>query len=160
MSSSTANLNSNITLGSSAVVKLVLFEVGKLTLALPILQIQKIIKQHEVHGSGIGHVHLSHLAEREVTIVDLQQKLFGVSQTDERQPGYFILTQEIAGEPLGIIVKQAPTLVDVTLEQIRQLPNSYRHADTLEIASHVTVIPQAESAKNLTVFILDLTKAV
>ncbi|NES01156.1 MAG: chemotaxis protein CheW, partial [Symploca sp. SIO1B1] len=40
------------------------------------------------------------------------------------------------------------------LSQIRILPESYRRADTLDIASHVAVINQAGVA--LTVFLLDV----
>ncbi len=152
------NSNLNISPKSNAPIKLLVFEVGKLTLALPILQVQKIVKQNEVHGSGLSHVNLSHLAEEEIAIVDLHQKLFGVSLTNQGTTGYFIITKDIAGEPLGIVLQQPPTLVDVTVDRIRLIPNSYRRADTLEIASHVTVIPQAETTR--TVFILDLTRLI
>ncbi|MEM7594622.1 MAG: chemotaxis protein CheW, partial [Cyanobacteria bacterium P01_A01_bin.83] len=60
--------------------------------------------------------------------------------------------------PLGIFVAQAPNLIDVPQSQIRILPNSYRHADTLEIASHVAIIDQGETSK--TIFILDLAKLI
>ena len=139
-------------------IKLLVFEIGKLTLALPILQVQKVVKQNKVHGSGLSHVNLTHLAEEEVAIVDLHQKLFGVSLTQAEATGYFIITKNIAGEPLGIVVSQAPTLIDVQREQIRLLPDSYRRADTLEIASHVAIIPQDNAS--LTVFILDLARLV
>jgi purine-binding chemotaxis protein CheW len=55
-------------------------------------------------------------------------------------------------------VSQAPTLIDLSLEQIRLLPDAYRRADTLKIASHVTVIPDKNATK--TIFILDLTSLV
>jgi purine-binding chemotaxis protein CheW len=62
------------------------------------------------------------------------------------------------GETFGISIGQAPTLQDVAVSQIRTLPESYRQADTLEVASHVTVIPQQEGT--LTVFILDPDRVV
>lgn len=158
MSNLIAQPNLNKSTKSNAAIKLLVFEVGKLTLALPILQVKKIVKQNEVHGSGLSHISLSHLADREVAIVDLHQKLFGVRLTDQITSGYFIITKDVADEPLGIIVEQAPTLIDVTLNQIRQLPDSYRRADTLEIASHVTVISHAE--KKQTIFILDLSRLI
>lgn len=143
---------------SDALIKLLVFEIGKLTLALPILQVQKVVKQIEVYGSGLSHVNLTHFPEQEIAIVDLHQKLFGVSLTQSESTGYFIISKNIVGEPLGIVVSQAPTLIDLSLEQIRLLPDAYRRADTLKIASHVTVIPDKNATK--TIFILDLTSLV
>ena len=156
MSNLIIDSNLDKSLATSSVVKLLIFTVGKLNLALPILQVQKIVKQDKVHGSGLSHVNLAHLAEQEVAIVDLHQKLFQVPQPETN--GYFIITKNVGSEPLGILVSKAPNLVDVSQEQIRVLPNSYRHADTLEIASHVAMIPQDDAS--LTVFILDLARLV
>ena len=151
-----SNLDKSLTVSST--VKLLMFTVGKLNLALPILQVQKIVKQNEVHGSGLSHVNLAHLAEQEVAIVDLHQKLFKEPLPQFEGKGYFIITKHVGQDILGILVAQAPNLVDVPQEQIRVLPNSYRHADTLEIASHVAIIPQDNAS--LTVFILDLTRLI
>lgn len=148
----------NISAQRDGLIKLLVFEIGKLTLAIPILQVQKIVKQTEVYGSGLSHVNLTHLPEQEIAIVDLHQKLFGVSLTRSGSAGYFIICKNVSGEPLGIAVSAAPTLIDASLEQIRQLPDAYRRADTLSIASHVTVINQKEATK--TIFILDLTQLV
>ena len=148
----------NTSAKTNSLIKLLVFEIGKLTLALPILQVQKVVKQSEVHGSGLSHVNLTHLAEQEVAIVDLHQKLFGVSITQAEATGYFIISKNIAGEPLGIVVSQTPTLIDVPVEQIRLLPDSYRRADTLSIASHVAIIAQNDA--NITVFMLDLSRLI
>lgn len=158
MSNLTVDSSLNTSNKINSLIKLLVFEIGKLTLALPILQVQKIVKQNELHGSGLSHVNLAHLAEQEVAIVDLHQKLFGVSYTKTENTGYFIISKNIAGEPLGILVSKSPTLIDVPTDQIRLLPNSYRRADTLEIASHVAIIPQGDAT--LTIFILDLSKLV
>ncbi len=141
-------------------VKLLVFAIGKLTLALPILQVQKVIRYNPIHGSGLSHVSLAHLDDREIAIVDLHQKLFKVSlpQTLETK-GYFIISKNIAQEPLGILVSESPALVDVSTNQIRIIPDSYRRADTLGIASHVVVIPQEDNTSQ-TIFILDLKQLI
>lgn len=144
-----------------ALIKLLVFEIGTLTLALPILQVQKIIRHNSVHGSGLSHVNLTHLADQEVAIVDLHQKLFKTSlNLSSSTSGYFVISKNITGEPLGILVSESPSLIDVKTTQIRVIPESYRQADTLEIASHVVVIPQTESEKSQTIFILDLNRLV
>ena len=153
------------------VVKLLVFSMGKLTLSLPVEKVSKVTKYVPIHGSGMSYVNLTHIGRQEFTIVDLHQKLFNKS-LDELHPdgGYFILTKskltlsaqnEVAinaptqEENLGIRVIESPILIDVAFSNIRTLPRSYRYADTLEIASHVAVIPQ-EDKTTKTIFILDL----
>lgn len=162
MSNIIVDLEKQITnnIHTNSVIKLLVFDLGKLTLALPIKQVQKVIKHSAIYGSGLSHVNLVHLGEQEVAVIDLHQKLFKVSQPEILDgKGYFIITKSVIGEPLGIMVAQTPSLMDVPLERIRLLPNSYRQADTLIIASHVAVIPQPED-KSLTIFILDLKQLI
>ena len=144
----------------SKLIKLLVFAVGKLTLALPILQVQKVIKQNPLHGSGLSHVNLAHLENIDIAIVDLHQKLFNTSLSELSQAQkYFIISKNITGEPLGILVLDPPILVEVSAAQIRLIPNSYRNADTLEIASHVTLFSQEDGTKK-TIFILDLSRLI
>ncbi len=157
MSNLTVDLNQN-TAKNNALIKLLVFDIGKLTLALPILRVRRIVRQHEVHSSGLSHVSLTHLGEQEVAVVDLHQQLFKASLAKTQTQGYFIITQQVRGEPLGILVSQTPGLIDVPLEQIRLIPDSYRRADTLEIASHVIVMTQGD--ETLTIFMLDLARLI
>lgn len=158
MSNLTIKSNTNKLLASkSTTIKLLIFDVGKLTLSLPILQVQKVIKQQPLYGSGLSYVNLTHIEDQEVAIVDLHQKLFKINQEDTT--GYFIISKNITGEPLGIKVESAPTLIDVPINNIRLIPNSYRRSDTLAIASHVTVISNPNQA-SLTIFILDLERLI
>lgn len=145
---------------SNSLLKLVVFDMGKLILALPVEQVKKVIKHSVIHGSGLSYVNLIHLGQEEVAVIDLHRKLFRVSQPEiKEKKGYFIITKSVIGEPLGIMVAQTPSLIDVPLDRVRTLPNSYRSADTLEIASHVAVIPSSEH-KSLTIFILDLKRLI
>lgn len=153
------NYDSSATLIPQAIdssLKLVVFQIGKLTLSLPVEQVTKVTKYSPTHGSGLSYVNLAHLGNQEVTIIDLHHKLFKVSQDElSCKKGYFIITRNNAGNSLGIRVLQTPSLLDVPFSRIRILPISYRHADTLEIASHVAVIPQDDETYQ-TIFILDV----
>ena len=109
----------------------------------------------------MSHANLTHLADQEITIVDLHQKLFKTNLSlSSSTSGYFVISKNITGEPLGIVVSESPSLIDVTTTQVRLIPELYRQADTLEIASHVAVIPQAETEPAQTIFILDLDRLV
>lgn len=133
--------------------KLIVFEMGSLNLALPIDSVYKILNYTPIYGSGMNQVGVTHVGEFEVTVVDLYQRFFKSISTKETA-GYLVLVQNTTGELYGIPVVETPVLMEVSLSQVRVLPESYRRADTLDVASHVAVIPQ-ETAP-LTVFVLDV----
>ncbi|NEP08804.1 MAG: chemotaxis protein CheW [Symploca sp. SIO1A3] len=136
-------------------VKLIVFQMGSLNLALPIEVVYKILNHKPIYGSGINQVGVVHLDEQEVTVVDLYRRLFHSSSTSKDEDNsYLVIVQNTTNELYGIPVVDTPILMEVPLSQVRVLPESYRRADTLDIASHVAVINQAGSP--LTVFLLDV----
>jgi len=148
-----------------ALVRLLVFSIQKLTLALPVHRVRKVIKYAPMHGSGLSHVNLAHFGNQQLTVIDLHQKLFNQSQDDvNADGGYFIVVRsdqtedsELGEDYVGIRAIEAPILMDVSVEYIRRLPSSYRYADTLKIASHVAIIPDEESSSSSqTIFVLDL----
>lgn len=140
---------------SDTSVKLIVFPMGSLNLALPIKVVYKILNHQPVYGSGINKVGVAHLDNQEVTVVDLYRHFFNSSSTrEDYRYSYLVIVQNTTGELYGIPVADTPVLMEVPLSQIRVLPESYRRADTLDVASHVAVINQAEVP--LTVFLLDV----
>jgi purine-binding chemotaxis protein CheW len=161
MSSSLVKSQSNTltSLKNNRSVKLLVFKMGKLNLALSIDYVQKVINHIPVYGSGTNHVGIIHLEDKEITVVDLQRKLFKVSQNlDFSLKTYLIIARNSSSEQIGIVVSETPSLLEVPISQIRVLPESYRRADTLEFASHVTIIEQKE--QSLTVFLLDVDRLI
>ncbi|AIE73264.1 MULTISPECIES: CheW domain-containing protein [unclassified Synechocystis] len=134
--------------------KFLLFAIGKLNLALPIALVVKILPHSPTHGTRLSATGLVNLENRSVTMVDLHRRFFGVPQppTDKAKQ-YFILTKNRSGEEFCLLVNNAPTLMDVLPQQIRQLPASYRQNDTLKSASHVMLVEQ--KPEKFTVFLLD-----
>jgi purine-binding chemotaxis protein CheW len=141
-------------------IKLIVFTIGNLNLDLPIESVYKVVDRTPVYSSGLNPVGIAHLsnslkdnaASWEVTVVDLNWQFFKSSSISE-SGGYLVIVQTATGEFYGIPVPETPILIEVPLGRLRALPNSYRHADTLEIASHVAVIPQ--DGTPFTVFLLD-----
>lgn len=135
--------------------KLLFFRIGKLNLALRIEFVKKIIDRLPVYNSGLSHLGIAHVDGHEVTIIDLHQLLFKTSLTDDYSPyNYLIIAHNQQQEEFGIPLLETPNLIEVTLDQIRILPASYRRGDTLAIASHVTVIPHQTGS--MTIFVLDV----
>jgi purine-binding chemotaxis protein CheW len=137
------------------ILKLVVFTMGGLNLALRIESVYKVVNHTPVYSSGLNHVGVAHLGEQEVTVVDLHWRFFKSSQAREFSAnGYLVIVKNTTGEFYGIPVPETPVLIEVPLSTIRVIPESYRRADTLEVASHVAVIPQ--DGTSLSVFLLDV----
>jgi len=138
-----------------SILKLIVFGMGGLNLALPIESVHKVVNHTPVYSSGVGSVGVAHLGDGEVTVVDLYRRFFKESQISESEPtGYLVLVKNTTGELYGVPVAETPVLMEVPSSLIRVLPESYRRSDTIEVASHVAVIPQEVAP--LTVFLLDV----
>ncbi len=135
--------------------KILIFPIGQLNLGLKIDSVQKIIKYLPIQSSGLSPFGVIHLEEQEISVIDLHHLLFKEKDPIAySQDGHIILTRQLQRESFAILVAKPPSLIDVPLSEIRILPESYRRSDTLEIASHVTVIPHQDDP--LTIFILDV----
>jgi purine-binding chemotaxis protein CheW len=136
--------------------RLVEFTVGKLHLALAIDAVEKVIKMTEVYGSGLNEMGVTTVDDREITVIDLHQRLFHQTQAQpvNTEQSYLILIKNSRGEEFAIVVNGTPSLLEIELTRIKLLPESYRKADTLAIASHVALLPP-EGNHQETIFIID-----
>lgn len=149
-----ANLISQSTTAKTDKIKLLVFSIGTLNAALHIDTVQRVVNYSTIFGSGLNDYGLVNLGDKQITVIDLHKKLFNTPQNlTAESKKYLLLAVNSSQETFGIVISQAPELYDVPLSAIRVLPISYRRADTLKIASHVTVIKEEEEEK--TIFILD-----
>lgn len=131
----------------------IVFNLKNLNFGLPIQAVNKVVNRAPIYSSGIKSIGFTHLDENEVTIVDLSRRFFQASLNNEAT-NYLIIVRNTTGELYGIPVTETPILLEIYSSMIRILPESYRCADTLAVASHVAVIPTEGTA--LTVFLLDV----
>lgn len=137
--------------------KLVVFRIHSINFAFPIECVNKVINYTTVYSSGLNDIGIAHIDDQEIPIIDLHRRLFKSSQITTSNPARFLLiAQNKMGEGFGIPVLKTPNLIEVSVTAIRTLPESFRQADTLGIASHVAVIPQENTS--LTVFLLDVNQ--
>jgi len=134
--------------------KFLLFNVGKLNLALPIAQVVKILNYQTIHGSGATDAGLVHVEGRSVTLLDLHQQFFKTpAPAPVSAKPFLILVKNSVQEEFCLLVNTTPTLVEVRRSEIRLLPDSYRRHDTLASAAQVMIVK--EKGQDFTVFILD-----
>ena len=114
-------------------------------------QVYKILGQTAIYGTNQTIAGIAHLDGREIMIIDLYRKIFGV-ETAQTQ---YVMVFQIGREQLiGLPLSEAPLLVEVSPEEIRPLPPGYTQIDTLEMATHIAVVP-SETGESLSVFLLD-----
>ncbi len=124
---------------------------GELTIACRIETVYKVVAQSKIHSSGLGYTGLTHIDGHAAVVVDLHHKLFNTSIADQR--GYFVILKPQVGDLVAIPVTTSPNLMDIPRDHVKVLPAAYRQSDTLNIASHVAVVPHGD--KTLTLFIVD-----
>lgn len=145
---STSSFKQSKTRDAVASLKLVVFEMGSLKLALRIETVYKVLNQAPVYGSGLTGVKIARIGDRDITVVELHRRFFAP------RGNYLIVVKNSIGELYGIPVVAVPVLIVVPLSSIQVLSESYRHTNLLEIATHVCHIPQAETP--LTIFLMDV----
>jgi len=138
--------------------KLIVFPIGALRLAVQMDNISRVINCPKIYSSGLNAAGVTTVGDRELTTVDLHQQLFGTPGSfNPERPGYLVLTPSPTGEIMGIPTPETPMLLEVPLAQIRELPQSYRQADTLWVASHMLRSPLEEGGELQSIFVLDMT---
>lgn len=131
-----------------ASLRLVVFEMGNLKLALRIDTVYKVLNQTPIYGTGFNDVGIAYIGDREVTVVELHRRFFAAK-------GSYLIVVQNESELYGIPVVAVPVLMEVPLSSIQVLSENYRHADVLgEVATHVCHIAQGEAT--LTIFLLDV----
>lgn len=136
------------------VLKLLVFSVGSLNAAIRVEFVQKVVNKVTVYSSEFGYLGVANVGDEEITVIDLHERFFKSNQNrNSSLNGYLAIVKNNLQEKFGIWVVHTPVLMEVPLSQVRTLPESYRRANTLEIASHVAVIPQETAS--MTLFLLD-----
>ena len=137
-------------------IELIVFKIGSLNLALPITSVYKVSNHTPISGSGVGVIGVTRVDDQDVTVIDLYRRFFKTNPGEYSRGGYLVLVKTTMDELFGIPVAETPVLMEVSLSLVRVLPQSYRDGDTLDLASHVAVIPQ--EAASLTIFLLDIAQ--
>ncbi len=123
-------LRDETTLTETATVELAIFDIGIVCFGLPIYDIDRIVSL-----TNTNHDFSSQLAD--IEILDLHHRLFGMSLSD---PTTWIVIQSLNNRSDRIPTDTLPTLTYIPIDRIRILPDDFRDANPLGIASHVAMV--------------------
>lgn len=145
-------------------IRVVAFPLGALNLALRVESVERVLNNVPIYSSGLNSFGVTHLGDREITVLDLQQQLFhtatlvpGEGKAAPLSP-YLVVIQNSAGEAYGVPIQTPPALTEIPVDAVRVLPASYRRSDTLGIASHVAQVKGDAGPR--TVFMLDVDRVI
>lgn len=132
--------------------RVLIFPLKNLFLALRLDWVIKVIPLPEIFSAAQRGMGVAHFENREITILDPYQKLYG--EPNPTPCHYMIVVGTHLPQEYGIPVTTLPQIRELALANVRQLPPAYRQGDTLGIASHVALLPEADQTRTL--FLLDL----
>ncbi len=140
--------------------RVILFSIHQIQLALPISVVLKVISCPPVTPSAQEGLGLIDLGDQTITVVSLFHRLCPQDQPHTLQRRFVILTQTQMGEICGLLVDTPPNLLEIPLDKVRPLPSTYRQTDPLGmVSSHVAVLPQ-EDQEPLQIFLLGMGQSV
>ena len=148
-------------------IKVITFPIANYLFALPMSTILKVSHCPSLSSENLSDIGLVNLENRTIALLNLHQKLDSARQVGGTKKikrrakisgQFLILTQSRQGQLCGIPIDKLPDMIDLPLETIEALPESYRQTNLLGIANYVAVLPSEE--KKIAIFLLDLEAAL
>jgi chemotaxis signal transduction protein len=137
--------------------KVIMFNVARYWFALPIAVVLKVVNFPPEFRTTLNEVGLVDLGDRAIALLDLRPKVNSLDTTLRGERGRFLTIVQVSDKELcAIPVDRPPTLRDISLADVRSLPESAAIVPPLNLASHVAVLNSEDPP--LEVFLLDLQK--
>jgi len=140
---------------TTTVDKFIVFKIADYFLALPMSDVLKVVNFPV--GSNLGSMGLVQLGRHMIRVLDLHQQL-GSSNISSlaNNPPFLLIIRNPQGELCGIAVDDTPNLIELPLEMMYAVPQSYGQSSIMEIVSHTVVLSEEEVTT--TIFLLDLKR--
>jgi hypothetical protein len=123
-----------------------------LWIALPMSLSRKIIRLSDLLAAGQSLKQQIQIDHWTVEIFDLYAYIYG--STAPHADSHLVVLELNDGRVLGIPMSQLPTITNLDSTLLKPIPSSYRHLYNLEIASHISIMPQGVQA-DASVFLVD-----
>jgi chemotaxis signal transduction protein len=136
--------------------KVILFNVARYCFALPISAVLKVVNFPPELRTTLNEVGFVDLGERAIALLDLQQKVNPLASRGNQQGRFLTIVQLSDKELCAIPVNDPPTLGEIPLSEVRELPPKAATTPPLNLASHVAVLDSEDPP--LEIFLLDLQK--
>ncbi|NJK64265.1 MAG: hypothetical protein HC921_17645 [Synechococcaceae cyanobacterium SM2_3_1] len=125
-------------------------------MAVPLAAVVKLVNCPVSLQTDENEVGLLPWGDHQITVLNLYTRLATSSEaaTSPRRP-FLLILQAPHQDLYGIPVTEPPALLNLPASSIRPLPQAYRQAMPLPLASYVAVLPRGEIS--VTLLLLDLS---
>ena len=120
-----------------ATLKVLLFPLGHLYLAIRLEGVQKVIPMPTVIKSGAKPLGITYFENQEVIVLDLFQTIY--NRSAQRGDGFLVMLQT-EQNLYGITVPTLPIMKEVPIADFHPIPADFRDRDALGIADQMTQI--------------------
>jgi chemotaxis signal transduction protein len=131
--------------------KLLLFPLGNLFLALRLTGLKRVIKLPEIFKSGDKVLGITQVDGQDVIVLDLYWQIYGRSL--ETAKGFLVVVESETCT-YGIVVDTLPTIKDIPESDLQTIPSDYRDRDPLGIADVMATLNLTKN-QTITAFVLD-----
>ncbi|MFB2773370.1 chemotaxis protein CheW [Pelatocladus sp. BLCC-F211] len=139
--------------------KFITFTVADYCLALPIKAVLKVVTCPVGDNHKLSKMGLIQIGRHIIRVLDLHQYL-GIESVHQlpQSQSFLLITPISQAELCGILIYEPPDLIELSLEMMQPLSQSYYQSGLLKIVSHAVVVAQEKATK--TIFLLDLQLAL
>ncbi|PMB53828.1 hypothetical protein CEN39_02320 [Fischerella thermalis CCMEE 5201] len=139
--------------------KFITFTVADYCLALPIKAVLKVVTCPVKDNHKLSKMGLIQIGRHVIRVLDLHQRL-GIEDAHQltKSQSFLLITSFYQAELCGILIYEPPDLLELPLEMMQPLSQSYYQSSLLEIVSHAIVVSQEKATK--TIFLLDMQQVL
>jgi chemotaxis signal transduction protein len=136
-----------------ATMKVLVFSLGDLFLALRLEGVQKVMKMPQIFKSGDKFLGITQWEGKDVLVLDLYRHIYGTPAAQDK--GHLIIVRTTTTF-FGLAVDTVPTMVDIPLAEICPVSAEFRNRDTLGIAESMVQVALGKQEKQMA-FLLDFS---
>jgi hypothetical protein len=121
-------------------------------IAMPMSLSRKIIRLSDLLAAGQSLKQEIQIDHWTAQIFDLHEYVYG--KPAQQGDSHLVVLELSDGKVLGIPMSQLPTITNLETSTLKPIPSNYRDLYNLEIASHISIMPQGQSTE-ATIFLVD-----
>ncbi len=149
--------------------RIIAFNVGGYTFALPMTAIAKVIHCPPLNTPGLGQTGLIHLDQQIIRVLDLHTlaERSTAPAAEDSEPRFLVVARQRGGDLCGIPVDAPPDLLEISRSQVRPIPNTPNQPPVLSLAQFAAAVKtqpinslqDSSAPSESTVLFLDLARA-
>ncbi|MEM6500458.1 MAG: chemotaxis protein CheW [Cyanobacteria bacterium P01_C01_bin.89] len=123
--------------------RIIAFNVGGYTLALPMPAIAKVIHCPPLHTPGLGQTGLIHLDQQIIRVLNLHalaKPSAEAPSSRDGEPRFLVVARQSNGNLCGIPVDAPPDLLEVSRSQVRTIPSIPNQTPIISLAQFAAVV--------------------